>query len=101
LLVKKVVLAYSGGLDTSVAVAWLKEQYGAEVIALTVDLGGGSLREGVAERAMSAGRARRRAPPSGAPSNSAASSARGRKALPAPCTVTSGLPNAKTSSARR
>jgi len=58
LLVKKVVLAYSGGLDTSVAVAWLKEQYGAEVIALTVDLGGGSLREGVAERAMSAGASR-------------------------------------------
>ena len=39
---KKVVLAYSGGLDTSVAVAWLKEQYGAEVVTLTVDLGGGS-----------------------------------------------------------
>jgi len=30
--VKKVVLAYSGGLDTSVAVAWLREQYGAEVV---------------------------------------------------------------------
>jgi argininosuccinate synthase len=56
--VKKVVLAYSGGLDTSVAVAWLREQYGAEVVTLTVDLGGGSLREGVAERAMSAGASR-------------------------------------------
>ena len=44
---KKVVLAYSGGLDTSVAVAWLKEQYDAEVVTLTVDLGGGSLRQGV------------------------------------------------------
>jgi argininosuccinate synthase len=55
---KKVVLAYSGGLDTSVAVAWLKEQYGAEVVTLTVDLGGGSLREGVANRAMSAGASR-------------------------------------------
>ena len=55
---KKVVLAYSGGLDTSVAVAWLKEQYGAEVVTLTVDLGGGSLREGVASRAMSAGASR-------------------------------------------
>ncbi len=52
---KKVVLAYSGGLDTSVAVAWLREQYGAEVVTLTVDLGGGSLREGVEKRAMSAG----------------------------------------------
>ena len=52
----KVVLAYSGGLDTSVAVAWLREQYGVEVVTLTVDLGGGSLRPGVAERAHRAGR---------------------------------------------
>ena len=51
----KVVLAYSGGLDTSVAVAWLKEQYGVEVITLTVDLGAGSMREGVERRAMAAG----------------------------------------------
>jgi argininosuccinate synthase len=51
----KVVLAYSGGLDTSVAVAWLREQFGVEVITLTVDVGGGSLREGVERRAMSAG----------------------------------------------
>jgi argininosuccinate synthase len=56
--VKKVVLAYSGGLDTSVAVAWLREQYGVEVVTLTVDVGGGSLREGVAQRAMSAGASR-------------------------------------------
>ena len=55
---KKVVLAYSGGLDTSVAVAWLKEQFDTEVVTLTVDLGGGSLREGVERRAMSAGAAR-------------------------------------------
>ncbi len=55
---KKVVLAYSGGLDTSVAVAWLREQYGCEVVTLTVDLGGGSLREGVERRAMSAGATR-------------------------------------------
>ena len=54
----KVVLAYSGGLDTSVAVAWLKEQYGADVVTLTVDVGGGSLREGVERRAMSAGASR-------------------------------------------
>lgn len=54
----KVVLAYSGGLDTSVAVAWLREQYGVDVITLTVDVGGGSLREGVERRAMSAGAAR-------------------------------------------
>ena len=55
-LVKKVVLAYSGGLDTSVAVAWLREQYGVEVVTLTVDLGGGSLREGVEARAMAPAR---------------------------------------------
>jgi len=54
----KVVLAYSGGLDTSVAVAWLREQFGVEVITLTVDVGGGSLREGVERRAMSAGASR-------------------------------------------
>ncbi len=54
----KVVLAYSGGLDTSVAVAWLREQYGVEVVTLTVDLGGGSLREGVERRAISAGASR-------------------------------------------
>jgi argininosuccinate synthase len=53
--VKKVVLAYSGGLDTSVAVAWLREQFGVEVVTLTVDLGGGSLKDGVERRAISAG----------------------------------------------
>jgi argininosuccinate synthase len=54
----KVVLAYSGGLDTSVAVAWLKEQYGAEVVTLTVDLGGGSLTDGIERGAMTAGASR-------------------------------------------
>ena len=44
---KKVILAYSGGLDTSVAVAWLREQFDVEVVTLTVDVGGGSLRQGV------------------------------------------------------
>ena len=37
--IKKVVLAYSGGLDTSVAITWLKETYGCEVIAYCADLG--------------------------------------------------------------
>ena len=54
----KVVLAYSGGLDTSVAVAWLREQHGAEVVTLTVDLGGGSIPEDVERRALSAGASR-------------------------------------------
>jgi argininosuccinate synthase len=55
---KKVILAYSGGLDTSVAVSWMKETLGVEVVTLTVDVGGGSLREGVERRAISAGAAR-------------------------------------------
>ena len=36
---KKVVLAYSGGLDTSVILKWLQENYNAEVIAYTADIG--------------------------------------------------------------
>ena len=50
----KIVLAYSGGLDTSVAVRWLKERYDAEIITLTVDLGGGNLEE-VRQRALKTG----------------------------------------------
>ena len=37
--IKKVVLAYSGGLDTSILVKWLREQYGCEVVAYTADVG--------------------------------------------------------------
>jgi argininosuccinate synthase len=50
-----IVLAYSGGLDTSVALRWLAEEYGAEVIALLVDVGQGVDREGVTARALAAG----------------------------------------------
>jgi len=39
-MAKKVVLAYSGGLDTSVAIRWIREKYRMEVIALTIDVGG-------------------------------------------------------------
>ena len=39
--VKKVVLAYSGGLDTSVILKWLQEAYGCEVVTFTADLGQG------------------------------------------------------------
>ena len=35
----KVVLAYSGGLDTSVAIKWLKEKYNLDVIAVSIDVG--------------------------------------------------------------
>lgn len=55
---KKVILAYTGGQDTSVAVASLREQHGVEVVTLTVDLGGGSLLPDVADRAIAAGAAR-------------------------------------------
>ena len=50
----KIVLAYSGGLDTSVAVPWLKEKYGAEVITLTIDLGMVDL-ESIRQRAIAVG----------------------------------------------
>jgi len=56
--VKKVVLAYSGGLDTSVAVRWLEEKYGFDVIALTADVGYGKDPELVRERAAQAGAAK-------------------------------------------
>ena len=56
---KKVILAYSGGLDRcSVAVSWMQETLDVEVVTLTVDVGGGSLRYGVERRAISAGAAR-------------------------------------------
>jgi argininosuccinate synthase len=55
---EKVVLAYSGGLDTSVAIGWIAEQTGAEVIALAVDVGqGGEDLETIRERALACGAA--------------------------------------------
>ncbi|MFH1736564.1 MAG: argininosuccinate synthase [Actinomycetota bacterium] len=53
----KVVLAYSGGLDTSVAIPWIKENYGYEVIALAVDLSGGENVGEALERARNNGAA--------------------------------------------
>ncbi len=50
-----VVLAYSGGLDTSVAVPWLRETHGHEVVTLTADVGGGAASDSVLERAISGG----------------------------------------------
>lgn len=52
---KKVVLAYSGGLDTSVIIPWLKENYGCEVIAVAADVGQGSELAGLEERAKKTG----------------------------------------------
>ncbi|AYO29490.1 argininosuccinate synthase [Biomaibacter acetigenes] len=52
---KKIVLAYSGGLDTSVAIKWLKEKYDSEVIALCVDVGEGKDLEFVKAKAEKIG----------------------------------------------
>jgi argininosuccinate synthase len=54
-MAKRVVLAYSGGLDTSVAVRWLHEERGVEVIALAADVGQGGDFERLRERALAAG----------------------------------------------
>ena len=50
-----VVLAYSGGLDTSVAVPWLREEHGYEVVTLTVDVGGGAEADKIQARALAGG----------------------------------------------
>jgi argininosuccinate synthase len=55
---KRIVLAYSGGLDTSVAIPWLKARYNADVIAMTMDLGQGRELEDVRNRALAAGAVR-------------------------------------------
>ncbi len=53
--IKKVVLAYSGGLDTSVIVSWLKENYGCEVICYTADVGQGEELSHLPEKAVATG----------------------------------------------
>lgn len=50
-----VILAYSGGLDTSVAIPWLKENYNAEVITVTADLGQDSVDKNLEEKALKSG----------------------------------------------
>ncbi|MBP1759250.1 MAG: argininosuccinate synthase [Firmicutes bacterium] len=52
---KKVVLAYSGGLDTSIIIPWLKETYGYEVIAMAADLGQGEELAPLQEKAIKSG----------------------------------------------
>jgi argininosuccinate synthase len=55
--IKKIVLAYSGGLDTSVIIPWLKENYeGCEVIAVAADIGQGAELEGLEEKALKTAR---------------------------------------------
>ena len=55
---EKVVLAYSGGLDTSVILPWLKETYGYEVIAFAAELGQGDELAGVRKKALASGAAK-------------------------------------------
>ncbi len=52
---EKIVLAYSGGLDTSIIIAWLHEHYDCEVIAVCGDVGQGKETEGLEERALKSG----------------------------------------------
>jgi argininosuccinate synthase len=54
-MVKKVVLAYSGGLDTSIIIPWLKENYHCEVIAMVADLGQGEELAPLKEKALKSG----------------------------------------------
>lgn len=53
--IKKVVLAYSGGLDTSIILRWIKEEYGAEVVTYTADVGQGEETEEARVKALKTG----------------------------------------------
>ncbi|MEE2667641.1 MAG: argininosuccinate synthase [Pseudomonadota bacterium] len=53
--IKKVVLAYSGGLDTSVILKWIQEEYGCEIVTFTADLGQGSELDEAKEKAKDFG----------------------------------------------
>jgi argininosuccinate synthase len=53
--VKKVVLAYSGGLDTSIILKWLQDEYGCEVVTFTADIGQGEELEPARKKALSLG----------------------------------------------
>jgi len=53
--IKKACLAYSGGLDTSIIIPWLKENYGCEVVAVAVDVGQAEETSGLAEKAYRTG----------------------------------------------
>ena len=55
---EKVVLAYSGGLDTTAIIPWLKENYGYEVICCCIDCGQGEELDGLSERAKASGAAK-------------------------------------------
>ena len=52
---KKIILAYSGGLDTSCSIKWLQEQYGFDVIAVAMDVGEGKALKPIREKALQIG----------------------------------------------
>jgi argininosuccinate synthase len=54
-VIRTIALAYSGGLDTSIIVPWLKERYGARVICIAADIGQGNELEGVRAKAITSG----------------------------------------------
>ena len=54
----KIVLAYSGGLDTSVILKWLKEKHDAEIVAYIADVGQGEDMEAIARKAKATGASR-------------------------------------------
>jgi argininosuccinate synthase len=54
-MTKKIILAYSGGLDTSCSIKWLQEHYGFEVIAVTMDVGEGKDLKPIQEKALKVG----------------------------------------------
>jgi argininosuccinate synthase len=54
--IKKIVLAYSGGLDTSVILPWLKEKYNCQVVAMAADVGQGDQElRGIEKKALASG----------------------------------------------
>lgn len=53
--VKKVVLAYSGGLDTSIILKWLQDEYKCEVVTFTADIGQGEELEPARQKALELG----------------------------------------------
>src|SRR4029450_5866275 len=55
--VKRVALAYSGGLDTSIIIPWLKEHYHCEVVAIAADVGQGEELDGLRDKAIETGAA--------------------------------------------